>query len=126
MRLRRLEKIEGVEGVVEKIEGVVEEEQTKVSNENRMKGNWEKIGVYGAGEEGGVPVERQKRGIFFRDNVALARSLFLPFRFQPTNLLAFSFKTISYFLEDAIKSFLLITPKLFCLTLISSPLPRAV
>ena len=69
MRLRRLEKIEGVEGVVD----FGEEEQTKVSNENTMKGNWEKIGVNGAGEEGGVPVERQKRGIFFRDNVALAR-----------------------------------------------------
>ena len=76
MRLRRMEKIEKIEGVVD----FGEEERTKVSNENRMKGNWEKIGVYG-GEEGGVPVERQKRGIFFRDNVALARSLFSPFRF---------------------------------------------
>ena len=67
--IEKMEKIEGIEGVVD----FEEEEQTKVSNENRMKGNWEKIGVYGAGEEGGVPVERQKRGIFFRDNVALAR-----------------------------------------------------
>ena len=82
MRLRRLEKIEGVEGVVD----FGEEEQTKVSNENTMKGNWEKIGVYGAGEEGGVPVERQKRGIFFRDNVALARSLFFTIQMLTSKL----------------------------------------
>ena len=61
MRLRIME--------VEKIEGIVDK-QTRVSS---MEGNWEKMEVYEGAEAGGA--QRQKRGIFMRDNVALARSL---------------------------------------------------
>ena len=54
------------------VEGIVEEE---TSSENRMGGNWEKMEVYG-GEEAGTQTQRQRRGIFMRDNVALARCFF--------------------------------------------------
>ena len=66
MRLRIME--------AEKIEGTVdfgEDKQTRVSS---MEGNWEKMEVYEGAEAGGA--QRQKRGIFMRDNIALARSLF--------------------------------------------------
>ena len=59
------------------VEGIMDfgelEEQT--GNKNRMKGNWKKMEEYG-GEEGETQVQRQRRGIFMRDNVALARCLF--------------------------------------------------
>ena len=46
---------------------------------NREEGNWENMEVYGGGgEEAGSQQaqKRQRRGIFMRDNVALARCLF--------------------------------------------------
>ena len=66
MRLRMME----VEGIMDFGEL---EEQT--GNKNRMKGNWKKMEEYG-GEEGETQVQRQRRGIFMRDNVALARCFF--------------------------------------------------
>ena len=47
---------------------------------NREEGNWKNMEVYGGGgEEAGSQQaqQRQRRGIFMRDNVALARYLFL-------------------------------------------------
>ena len=46
---------------------------------NREEGNWKNMEVYGGGgEEAGSQQaqKRQRRGIFMRDNVALARCLF--------------------------------------------------
>ena len=77
MRLRMME-VEKIEGVV----GLGEDKQTRVSSEKSMEGKWEKMEVYEGGE--GVGARRQKRGIFMRDNAALARCTFV---------------------EDAIKSF---------------------
>ena len=47
---------------------------------NREEGNWKNMEVYGGGgEEAGSQQaqQRQRRGIFMRDNVALARYFFL-------------------------------------------------
>ena len=69
MRLRMME----VEGIINL--GELEEQTSR-----EKKGNWENMEVYGGGgEEAGSQQaqQRQRRGIFMRDNVALARYLFL-------------------------------------------------
>ena len=60
-------------------EGIVDLGELKEQTSREEKGNWENMEVYGGGgEEAGSQQaqQRQRRGIFMRDNVALARCLF--------------------------------------------------
>ena len=61
-------------------EGIVDLGELKEQTSREEKGNWENMEVYGGGgEEAGSQQaqQRQRRGIFMRDNVALARYFFL-------------------------------------------------